>query len=228
MATTSPLHHKGYYGTIQYNEKDETGFPFYGQLIGTDMKYNGRTAQDLLASFILTVDQCADTSIHTHKSNVSRMVKSEEIIDMVETLYLTDTNDILTALRKGFEVFLRKSTDYEYDLPSSHYNLHRLVQHAKSILLDHLAKYAVVNSGVVIYAPEFIPDIPNYTIHLDYGMRDETSSDGLRFLCRYLSSILQTIEKTSLCCADLCFKYQTKSGREIVGEAFTVQFPDVL
>lgn len=228
MATNSPLHHKGYYGTIQYNEKDETGFPFHGQVLGTDMKYNGRTAQDLLASFILTVDQCADTSIHVHKSNVPRMVKSEEIIDMVETLALSDTNDILPALRKGFEVFLRKTTDYDYDFPSSHYNLHRLVQHAKSVLLDHLSKYAVVNCGVVIYAPEFIPDIPDYTLHLDYGMQNDTSSDGLRFLCRHLTSILQLIEEINLCSAELYIKHQTKTGKEIVGEAFTVQFPDIL
>lgn len=228
MATNSPLHHKGYYGTIQYNEKDETGFPFHGQVLGTDMKYNGRTVQDLLASFILTVDQCADTSIHTHKSNVSRMVKSEEIIDMVETLSLTDTNDILPTLRKGFEVFLRKTDNYDNDFPSSHYNLHRLVQHAKTALLDHLSKYAVVNCGVVIYAPEFIPDIPDYILHLDYGMYNNTSSNGLRFLCRHLPSILQTIESINLNSADLHIKHQTKTGREITEEAFTVQFPDIL
>lgn len=228
MATNSPLHHKGYYGTIQYNEKDETGFPFHGQVLGTDMKYNGRTAQDLLASFILTVDQCADTPIYAHKSNVPRMVKSEEIIEMVETLSLTDTNDILPTLRKGFEVFLRKSDDYDYDFPSSHYNLHRLVQHAKTVLLDHLSKYAVVNCGVVIYAPEFIPDIPDYTLHLDYGMQNDTSSDGLRFLCRHLASILQSIEDINLCSADLCLKQRTNTGREITEESFTVQFPDIL
>lgn len=228
MAATYSLKNNGYYGTIQYDPKDETGFPFHGQVIGTDMKYNGRTAQDLVDSFHLTVEQCADTSLRAHKSNVPRMVKSTEIIDMAETLSLADSNDILPALRKNFEVFLRKTEDYDYDFPSSHYNLHRLVQHAKSILLDHLSKYAVVNCGVVIFAPEFIPDIPDYTLRLDYGMQSDTTSDGLRFLCRHLPSILQMIEDISLNSADLRIKYQTKTGREITEEEFTVQFPDIL
>lgn len=228
MATTCPLKNKDYYGTVQYDQTDDTGFPFHGQVIGTDMKYNGRTAQDLVDSFHLTVEQCVDTSLRTHKSNVPRMVKADEIIDMAETLSLTDSNDILPALRKNFEVFLRKSENYEYDFPSSLYNLHRLVQHARSILLDHLSKYAVVNCGVVIYAPEFIPDIPDYTLRLDYGMQSDTTSDGLRFLCRHLPSILQTIEEISLNSADLCIKYRTKTGREITDEEFTVQFPDIL
>lgn len=221
MATTCPLKNKDFYGTIQYDQKDDTGFPFHGHIIGTDMKYNGRTAQDLVDSFHLTVEQCADTS---RQFPLPRMVKACEIDGMLHDFSTVINNDILPALRANFDRFLRKPAEGDNCFPSSWYNLHRLVQHAKSILFDHLDKFGIMACGVPVYLPEFIPDIPECVLTLDFGNHTDSYKGGLRSLRSELSSLVGMMDTSNLCSATL--EEMGTDGRPC--DEFTVQFPDIL